>query len=153
LVRSNGPARAEGNTQDKAYDPAIRVMSPWKLNTGVLFRGPRHAFTRNPPARLHVCSAFTWTTLIVGRKPNHCKPAKRNKSATCNQPFNDHSAKLIASQTKANIYPALGAGWDETQIPISGQVEFNGYPSRDQGSYRNFLLPLAVTLAYLSNGP
>ena len=51
-VRSNGPARAEGNTQDKAYDPAIRVMSPRKLNTGVLFRGPRHAFTRNQPGEI-----------------------------------------------------------------------------------------------------
>ena len=27
-------------------------MSPRKLNTGVLFRGPRHAFTRNQPGEI-----------------------------------------------------------------------------------------------------
>jgi hypothetical protein len=73
--------RAEGNTQDKAYDPAVQVMSPRKLNTGGLFRGPRHAFTRNQPARSHVRSAFTRTTRIMGRKPNHGKPAWHLTSA------------------------------------------------------------------------
>jgi hypothetical protein len=119
-------------------------MSPRKLTTGVLFRGPRHSFTRNPQARSHVRTVFTRTTQIVGQKPNHGKPANGASQLLGYQPVNDHSAELISSQSKANEYPSPSERVrGETRISISSQVKFNGYPSRDLSSYRKPLLPLA----------
>ena len=113
-------------------------MSPRKLNTGVLFRGPRH--TRNPQARSHVRSAFTRTTRIVGRKPNHGKPAKRNKFQLGYAP-NDHS-------TKTRCKPERGL-----KIYLAPRMRL-GHPSNVKSSLTatrhviravtKFQLPLAV---------
>ncbi len=84
----------------------FEVMSPRKFNTGVLFRGPRHAFIRNPPARSHARSSITRTTRSVDRKSSHDKSAHGTIQQLGYQPVNDHSAKLISSQSKANEYPS-----------------------------------------------
>ncbi len=130
-------------------------MSLQKLNTGVLFRGPHHAFTRNPPARLHVCSAFTQTTQIVGRKPNHGKSAHRTILQFRYQPVKDHSAQTQsqACQIPTNS-PQIGS-WPQEDLEVSqqsSQVQDQRLHVRDLGSYRKLLLPLVVSQANTSEG-